>query len=128
MSSTQRTFSLPTLPPCCQKFFNFYHKHFGRKRLYIFIACFPCAVQPHLHHKVPVSSSPWLLSEEVLAAMSSGSLGSLISAPSSSCSRSLSDDRPPRAGALYSSRLQQQQPNQTKSDLCCVLSPNQQSS
>lgn len=56
---------------------------------------------------LPVSSSPWLLSVDVLVVMSSGSLWSSYSAPSSSSgSRSLSDDRQPRAGALYTSRLE----------------------
>lgn len=61
-------------------------------------------VSSHLVSKetAPVSSSPWLVSEEVVVAVSSGS----FSAPSSSCSRSLSEDRPPRTGALHTSRLE----------------------
>lgn len=58
------------------------------------------------YHTVPVSSSSWLLAEEEWVALSSGSLASSFAAlSSSSCSRSLSEDRPPRAGALYTSRL-----------------------
>ena len=55
---------------------------------------------------IPVSSSPWLLSEKALVAMSSEVMQSSLSAPSSSsCSRSLSEDRPPRAGTAASSCL-----------------------
>lgn len=56
----------------------------------------------------PVSSSSWLLlSVEQLVPVSSESLRAWFSAPStSSGSRSLSEDEPPREGALHTSRLQ----------------------
>lgn len=56
-----------------------------------------------------MSSSPWLLSEDLFAAASSEMLQSSLSAPSSSsCSWSLSEDRQLRAGAADSSCLRGQ--------------------
>lgn len=56
-----------------------------------------------------MSSSPWLLSEDVLVVMSSELLQSSLSAPSSSsCSWSLSEERPLRTGAVDCSCLRRQ--------------------
>lgn len=56
-----------------------------------------------------MSSSPWLLSEDVLVVMSSELLQPSLSAPSSSsCSWSLSEERPLRMGAAHCSCLRRQ--------------------
>lgn len=69
-----------------------------------------------------MSSSPWLLSEDVFAARSSELMQSSLSGPSSSsCSRSLSEDRALRTGAADSSRLRRRPDERLKGDRYFVI-------